>query len=124
MNAGVLLLVLMLALAFCGVPIFNAIGIATLVALLKGGFPEVIVVQKLFTGMDSTALLAIPFFMLAGNLMANGISQKLINVCNSLIGWVKGSLAAVAVVSSAFFGSVSGRQSPPAPPLAASLCRP
>ena len=109
MNAGLLLLILMLGLSFIGVPIFTSIGIATLIALLKGGFPEIIVVQMLFSGMNSTALLAIPFFMLAGNVMATGgISQKLIDIFDSLVGWVKGSLGVVTVVSSAFFGAVSG----------------
>lgn len=108
MNVGLLLLIIMIVLSFLGVPIFVAIGIGTLVSLVSGGFPEIVVAQKLFTGMDSTSLLAIPFFMVAGNLMSRGISQKLVNICNALFGWVKGSLGAVSVVACAFFGAVSG----------------
>ena len=64
--------------------------------------------QKIFTGINSTALLAIPFFMLAGNLMAKGITNKLVAIANSIFGHVKGSLAVITVVASALFGAITG----------------
>lgn len=77
MNVGLLLIILLLLLAFLGIPICFSLGIATIVAMLYGGMPLLVVPQKMFTGVDSVPLLAIPFFLLAGNLMARGITQKI-----------------------------------------------
>ena len=71
MSAGVLLFILMLILAFMGFPIYIALGASVIVALQVAGLPMVTVPQKVFTGINSTSLLAIPFFMLAGNLKAS-----------------------------------------------------
>lgn len=76
--------------------------------LFKGGFPLETLAQKTFLGLNSAALLSIPFFILAGNLMAHGITQKLINVANVLLGRVRGALGAVTVLASALFGAISG----------------
>ncbi len=108
MSAGVLLFILMLILAFIGFPIYIALGASVIVALSVSGLPMVTVPQKVFTGINSTSLLAIPFFMLAGNLMAKGITRKLIDVANAFCGHVKGSLAVITVVASAFFGAITG----------------
>ncbi|MEA4848868.1 MAG: TRAP transporter large permease [Clostridiaceae bacterium] len=108
MNAGVLVFLLLIILSFMGMPIFIALGIGTTAALALGGFPLEVIPQKVFTGINSTSLLAIPFFILAGNIMSQGITDKLINVSNAMIGWVKGSLAVVTVLGSAFFGAISG----------------
>lgn len=64
--------------------------------------------QKLFAGMNSSSLLAIPFFILAGNIMSRSITNKLIDVANALIGRIQGSLAMVTVLASALFGAISG----------------
>ena len=99
-----------LILSLLGMPIGYALGSATLLALLySGSFPLILIPQQFFSGIDSFPIMAIPFFILAGNLMtAGGINQKLIRFCNALIGWVPGSLAMVTVVASMFFAAISG----------------
>lgn len=108
MNVGILLILILLVLAFLGIPIYIALGIGTLVALQMAGMPMIVLPQKLFAGMNSTSLLAIPFFILAGNLMSRSITGKLIDLVNSIIGWIKGSLAVVTILASALFGAISG----------------
>lgn len=108
MNVGIVLILILLALAFLGVPIYIALGIGTLVALQMAGMPMIVLPQKLFGGMNSASLLAIPFFILAGNLMSRSITGKLIDLVNSIIGWIKGSLAVVTILASALFGAISG----------------
>lgn len=108
MNIGLVVILLLLVLAFLGIPIYIALGIGTLVALNMAGMPMLILPQKLFAGMNSSSLLAIPFFILAGNLMSRSITGKLIDVANALIGWIRGSLALVTIVASGLFGAISG----------------
>lgn len=108
MNAGIIIFVLLLILAFLGLPIYLSIGIATMVAMLQAGFPLEAIAQKTFLGMNSASLLCIPLFILAGNIMAQGITQKLIAAANVPLGRVRGSLASVTVLASALFGAISG----------------
>lgn len=108
MNAGLIVILALLGLSFLGIPIYLALGIGTLVALNVADMPLIVLPQKLFAGMNSSSLLAIPFFMLAGNIMSRSITGKLIDVSNALIGWIKGSLAVVTVLASALFGAISG----------------
>lgn len=108
MNVGMLLIILLLVLAFLGVPIFFSLGIATLTAILVGDMPMLVLPQKMYTGMDSVPLLAIPFFLLAGNLMSRGITEKILNLSNALLGPVKGSLGVVTAFASAIFAAISG----------------
>ena len=105
MNAGLLVFILLLLLSFLGIPIFISLGIGTLIALNMADLPMLVLPQKLFAGMNSSSLLAIPFFILAGNLMSRSITGKLIDVANALIGRIKGSLALVTVVASGLFGA-------------------
>lgn len=108
MNAGVIIFILLLVLAFIGLPIYLSIGIATMAAMAYAGFPLEAIAQKAFLGMNSASLLCIPLFILAGNIMAQGITQKLIAAANVPLGRVRGSLASVTVLSSALFGAISG----------------
>ncbi|NCC16929.1 MAG: TRAP transporter large permease [Clostridia bacterium] len=108
MNAGLIVILALLALSFLGIPIYLALGIGTLIALNVADMPLIVLPQKLFAGMNASSLLAIPFFMLAGNIMSRSITGKLIDVSNALIGWIKGSLAVVTVLASALFGAISG----------------
>lgn len=62
----------------------------------------------MFAGMNGSALLAIPFFILAGNIMSRSITGKLIDICNAIIGHIKGSLSLVTILASALFGAISG----------------
>ncbi|KXL53468.1 sialic acid TRAP transporter permease protein SiaT [Anaerotignum neopropionicum] len=108
MNAGLIVILALLGLSFLGIPIYLALGIGTLVALNVADMPLIVLPQKLFAGMNSSSLLAIPFFMLAGNIMSRSITGRLIDVSNAFIGWIKGSLAVVTVLASALFGAISG----------------
>ena len=92
------------------VPIAVAIGLASLSTILwSGTIPPVVLVQKMFTATDSFPLMAVPFFILAGSLMEfGGISRRLIDFANSIVGRFSGGLAFVAIVASMFFGAISG----------------
>ena len=68
----------------------------------------IVLIVLAFLGLNSPSLLSIPFFILAGNLMARGITQKLIGVANVLLGRVRGALGSVTVLASALFGAISG----------------
>lgn len=108
MNAGIVVFVILVVLAFLGLPIFQAIAVGTMVAMAVGGFPLETMAQKTFLGLNSSSLLSIPFFILAGNLMARGITRKLINVANVIMGRIPGALGAVTIAASALFGAISG----------------
>ena len=92
------------------VPIAVAIGLASLSAILwSGAIPPVVLVQKMFTAVDSFPLMAVPFFILAGSLMEfGGISRRLVDFANSIVGRFSGGLAFVAIIASMFFGAISG----------------
>ena len=77
--------------------------------LLLTDIPLALIPQQMFAGTDSTVLQAVPFFLLAGALMdKGGISRRLVNLANVLVGWATGGLAMVSVVSSMFFAGISG----------------
>jgi len=91
------------------VPIAFSLFISSTLALIYGGIPLVAVVQRAVTATDSFVLLAIPFFMFAGNLMgAGGISNRLIQLADASVGWIKGGLAHVNVLTSMMFAGITG----------------
>ncbi len=92
------------------VPIGISMGLASAAALLyKGGMPLTILAQKMFTGLDSFPLLAVPFFILAGCFMeTGGISARLVRFASVLVGHIRGGLAHVVIVGTIFFSGVSG----------------
>ncbi len=107
--ALIILLVTFFVLIILFQPISFSIGIASLLALLQSGKPLQMVAQRIFVSVDSFTLLAVPFFILAGDLMIQGgISKRLINLANGIIGWIKGGMAYVTIIASAFFGAISG----------------
>jgi len=91
-------------------PIAFALGVSALVYLLSiQSVSLMVIAQKMFTSIDSFPLTAIPFFILAGELMeAGGISRRLIDFANNLVGSITGGLAHVSIVSSMFFAGISG----------------
>lgn len=95
-------------LAF-GVPIAIAIGLTVLIVLSANDISLLVVPQRMFAGSDSFPLVAIPFFILAGDIMAKGkVSEKMVQFADSLLGFVKGGLWVVAVLASMFFAAISG----------------
>ena len=110
--AGIILLIGIAVLLLLAVPIAVAVGISSFVALavVIGAEPASFVgAQRLFTGINSFSLLAIPFFILAGELMnTGGIAGRLIDAAKVVVGRMPGSLAQTNVVANALFGSVSG----------------
>lgn len=107
---GLTLVVGLLVLLVLGVPIAYALGLASFLAILAGGrIPAMVFVQRMFTATDSFPLMAIIFFVVAGELMLQGgISRRLVRFASSLLGWLPGSLALISVVTCAFFGAISG----------------
>ena len=96
-------------LLFMNIPIAFCLFISSSLALFYGGIPLVAVVQRAITATDSFVLLAIPFFMIAGNLMgAGGISSRLISLANSSVGSIRGGLAHVNVLTSMLFAGITG----------------
>ncbi len=97
-------------LLLVGVPIFfSLIGACIVVLSTLGMLSPQLVMQRVYAGMDSFPLLAIPFFLLAGKLMeAGGITRRLVDFAFYLVGWIRGGLAHVAVLASTLFAGVSG----------------
>ena len=92
-----------------GVPIAIAIGLTVLVVLSNNDISLLVVPQRMFAGADSFPLVAVPFFILAGDIMAKGkVSEKMVQFADSLLGFVKGGLWVVAVLASMFFAAISG----------------
>lgn len=108
---------LILSVAFCGllafgVPISHATGLASIAALLTimPPLPALsVTAQRIATGLDSFALLAIPFFFMAGSIMnRGGIARRLIDCAKVFVGWLPGPLAQITVLANMMFGCVSG----------------
>jgi len=93
-----------------GVPVAFVLGLTPLMALItQGETPLVLVAQRIFTGMDSPVLMAVPFFILAGNIMgAGGMTQRLVKFCNVLVGPLRGGLAYINVAISMLFAGITG----------------
>ena len=97
-------------LLFIGMPIAFALAIAaTSTIVFMPDLPNLIIAQKMFTSMDSFSLMAIPFFMLAGGIMnETGITKKLVDFSNSLVGHIKGGLGHTSVLTGMLMAGVSG----------------
>ncbi|ETP71622.1 TRAP transporter, DctM subunit [Lachnospiraceae bacterium JC7] len=92
-----------------GVPIAFTVGLSAMAYFLSGQVPMQIVVQKMVSSTQSFSLLAVPFFVLAGNLMnETGITSRLIKFCNLVTGHMRGGLAQVSVLLSCLMGGISG----------------
>jgi C4-dicarboxylate transporter DctM subunit len=102
--------ILFLIMLILGVPIAFSMGAGSALALwLKSDVPISLVGHRLFSGVDSFSLMAIPFFMLAGELMeTGGISRRLVNFSQGLVGHITGGLGMVDILTSVIFAGVSG----------------
>lgn len=96
-------------LCLLGMPVAYALGLSAVLAALWIDIPLEAVMLKTSDGMDDFALLAIPFFILAGGIMAEGgMAERLVNLAKIFVGWIRGGLALVNLLASAFFGCISG----------------
>ncbi|MEA4966077.1 MAG: TRAP transporter large permease [Oscillospiraceae bacterium] len=121
-----ILIVVFLVLLLVGLPIAFCMGIGSFLALAVH-MPQAVVtiIAKMFGGLDSFSLMAVPFFILAGNLMdASGISRKLVRFAELLVGRIKGGLSMAGVVSGVIFAGVSGSASADTSAIAAILVPP
>ena len=108
MAIAVLFIVFALLLVI-GVPVAFALSAASLATLLYLDLPSVVMVQQIYAGTGSASLIAIPLFIFAGEIMMRGgISERLIALASSLVGRLRGGLGQVSILSSLFFGGVSG----------------
>ena len=104
------LLVTLIVLFLINVPLSVAIAGSSIIAfIVSGHFPLMMVTQRMVNAVDSFPLMAVPLFMLAGALMdVGGLSKRIVDFADSLVGWLPGGLAAVAIVASMFFAGISG----------------
>ena len=93
-----------------GVPIAVTLGLSTLIAVLwDGRFPAMLIPQKLFAGLDSFPLLAIPFFILAAEMMSGGrLTEVLLRFASACVGHIRGGLGAANILTMTFFSGISG----------------
>ena len=110
--ATLILVGLFLGLVLLRVPVVYSIGIACLVDFFYLGINPMQMALKFISNLNSYTLLAVPFFILMGELMSRGgISDRLIVLSRELVGWIRGGLAMVNIVASYFFGGISGSAS-------------
>ncbi|MGE7471406.1 TRAP transporter large permease [Bosea sp. NPDC003192] len=96
-------------LLLIGVPVAFCLGIASVATVVYMGLPPVVVFQQMNSGMNAFAMMAIPFFIYAGDLMIRGgIAERLIQMAASLVGHLRGGLGQVNVVTCTLFGGISG----------------
>lgn len=107
---GALLVVMFVAFVAIGVPISFALGVVSFTGIASlAQIPNTVVFSKMFNGLNSFTLLAVPLFILAANLMNEGeITEKLINCCNAMVGHLRGGLAYSNVLVSMIFAGISG----------------
>lgn len=105
-----MVMILILFLTFMiGTPIAFSLGLVSLGGVVVSGFPLMVVIQRMFTGADSIALIAIPLFMFAGELMfQGGMSKRLVNFADTLIGHFPSGLAMVSILACMFFAAITG----------------
>ncbi|MDG5787132.1 TRAP transporter large permease [Evansella sp. AB-P1] len=96
-------------LLLIGTPIAIALGLTSIIAMYLADINLAVAAQTMFSGIDSFTLMAIPFFIFAGDLMlSGGMSRRLINMAKKWIGWTTGGLPIAGVLSSMFFAALSG----------------
>jgi tripartite ATP-independent transporter DctM subunit len=97
------------ALMLIGMPIAFCLGIASVATILYIGLPPIVIFQQLNSGMNVFAMMAIPFFIFAGDLMVRGgIAARLIRFAAGIVGHLRGGLGQVNIVASTLFGGISG----------------
>jgi tripartite ATP-independent transporter DctM subunit len=108
MTVGLILLALLTSIGL-GLPIAFALAAVSIVVLAINDVNLIVVAQRLYAGVNSFPLLAVPLFILAGQIMGrSGISARLVDFARALVGAMKGGLAAINIVTSMFFAGMSG----------------
>jgi len=96
-------------LIILGAPIVFAMGVSSTMAIVSEGVPIAIVSQRMFGGLNSFTIMAIPFFVFSGLIMEHGgIARRIIDFATALVGWIRGSLLLVSVVSGTGLAAISG----------------
>lgn len=111
MSAGIILFAAFAVCLIVGVPVSISLGVASLCSIVFGGLSasSTVIAQRIFGGLQSTSIMAIAFFVLAGNLMTKGgISRRIVNFANCLVGNVRGGMSLALVLACAFFAALSG----------------
>src|SRR6188474_721058 len=105
-----ILIFVFFATLLAGIPVFIALAFSSLLYThFIAGIPDFVILHRMAGGLDSFPLLAVPFFILAGNLMNNaGITTRIYNFALALVGWMKGGLGHVNVIGSVIFAGMSG----------------
>jgi C4-dicarboxylate transporter DctM subunit len=109
----IMLFVGFIVLLLLSIPLAGAMGLASMAYIYaQPNIPSIVSAQRMFVGIDNFTLLAIPLYILAGNLMeTGGISRRLIHLASCLVGHIKGGLGLITVVATMFFSGVSGSSS-------------
>ena len=111
MNAGLILFLIFILCLVIGVPVSISLSVASLAAVVFGGLPasSTAIAQRIFGGLQSSSIMAIAFFVLAGNLMTKGgISTRIVDFADCLVGNVRGGMSLALVLACAFFAALSG----------------
>jgi TRAP-type C4-dicarboxylate transport system permease large subunit len=105
-----ILIVSFLGLMLCGLPVAVSMAGGSLIYILvSGSVPDIVLAQRMIAGIESFPLLAVPFFILAGNLMnIAGITSRIYDFAVALVGWMKGGLGQVNIIGSVIFSGMSG----------------
>ena len=108
MNAGIMFLIFIVLIAF-GMPIAYALGVSAMAYVWANGLSLTMIAQKMTTSLESFIYVALPLFILAGDIMTTGsITRKLVGIAKAIVGSFKGGLAYVNVVVSMLFGGIQG----------------
>ncbi len=106
---SLLSITLFIVLMFIGVPVSAALVLATILCMVAGGYNLILLPQQMGASVGSLELLAIPFFILAANLMtALGMTRRIFDVAEAAVGWMRGGLAHANVVAGVIFSGISG----------------
>ena len=111
MSAGIILFAAFAVCLIVGIPVSISLGVASLCSVVFGGLSasSTVIAQRIFGGLQSTSIMAIAFFVLAGNLMTKGgISRRIVNFANCLVSNVRGGMSLALVLACAFFAALSG----------------
>ncbi|NLG86828.1 MAG: TRAP transporter large permease [Firmicutes bacterium] len=106
---GSAIILLLFFFFFLGVPISFSLGLTSLIGLVSSGYPLDVVVQRIFTGIDNYSLIAVALFIFAGDLMSEGgISRRLVDFADAIIGHFPAGLAMVSILACMFFAGITG----------------